>query len=170
MVCRSWPFGVVLFPLNRNWPNIWKTVKIPTPKPYIFLCQVADDSVKLNHTEWSCPSLIQEVPKYLKTCWDPYPPKPCIFLFLVSSRIWWYVGHDHMEWSCSSWYRKWSNILKTVEIPTPCIYSGASLIRTTSLSGRYFWEQTVWKSIKCDSFIRTLRLSGQFCLEPKCSD
>jgi hypothetical protein len=39
-----------------------------------------------------------------------------------------------------------------------------------SLSGRYFWEQTVWKSIKCDSFIRTLRLSGRFCWEPKCPD
>jgi hypothetical protein len=49
-------------------------------------------------------------------------PKPCIFLFLVSSSIKWCVGHDHTEWSCPSSYRKWSNILKTVEIPTPYIF------------------------------------------------
>jgi hypothetical protein len=28
----------------------------------------------------------------------------------------------------------------------------------------------LWKSIKCDSFIRTLRLSRRFCWEPKCPD
>jgi hypothetical protein len=31
------------------------------------------------------------------------PPLNQIFLFLVSSSIWWYADHDHMEWSRPSW-------------------------------------------------------------------
>jgi hypothetical protein len=61
-------------------------------------------------------------------------------------------------------YSNWTNI-----------YSGASLIRTPLIRMLHYpddisGEQTIWRSIKCDSFIRTLHLFGRFCWEPKCPD
>jgi hypothetical protein len=77
----------------------WKPLKSP---PHIYSCFLCRSSIWWNashdDTLRSHLPLNRKCYNVSKTTEIP-TPKPFIFLFLVSSSRWWYVGHNHTKWS-----------------------------------------------------------------------
>jgi hypothetical protein len=114
---KDWP---IQSPLTTH-KGMWRIYSNPDPHQW----HSTKDIVQINNGHWKSDGapigetvffmvvlspLKQEVSYYLKNLEIP-TSEPYILLFLVSSSIWWYVGHDYMVWSCPSWYRKCPNIL-----------------------------------------------------------
>jgi hypothetical protein len=87
--------------------------------------------------------LNRKCPNFSKTVEIP-TPKPYIFLVLVSSSIWWYVGHDHTEWygpvplDIGSAQISW----KPLETPKPYIF----LFLVPSSIWWYVSHDRTWRS------------------------
>jgi hypothetical protein len=85
-------------PLDTESDQIsWKLLKSPPHIYSSFLCQVASDCMQVV-TVHCGPPINRKCRNISKTTEIP-DLKPDIFLFLVSSSRWWYVGHDHTKWS-----------------------------------------------------------------------